>query len=84
MTGTHDFLGLVKEFKRYSFGTGQTFNDFNQARDKLRSAHLKVPSAWRGGLRQEDQLEAITVIRGNEAATEGKQERRGRSESRAL
>lgn len=47
VTSTNDFLGLVKEFKRYSFGTEQTFNDFKQARDKLRFAYLKVSSVWR-------------------------------------
>lgn len=48
VTGARDFLGLIKEFKHYSFDTGQTLNDLNQARDKLRFAHLKVPSVWRG------------------------------------
>lgn len=47
MTSTNDFLGLIKEFKRYSFGTGQTFNDFKQAREKLKFAYLKVSSVWR-------------------------------------
>lgn len=47
VTVTNDFLDLVKEFKHYSFGTGQTFNDLKQARDKLRFAYLKVPSVWR-------------------------------------
>lgn len=37
------FLDLGKEFKLYSFGIGETFNDFKQARDKLRFAYLNVP-----------------------------------------
>lgn len=57
-----DLPGLVEEFDFYPFDSGETSNDFNQARDTLRFAHLQAPSGQKHEreLRQEDQLRAAT------------------------